>query len=98
MVEGGTDQAEDIVLVESDEDDWPETGPQKPVEAKHYREQVDEIFGNLTSLLKDDQKDALRKTVKRFKKLAARHLAQMSDADVDIIMKTIRDLACLHLR
>ena len=74
MAEGSIDPKEDTIMVKGDEDDrddWPEIGPQNPAESRHYWEQVDEIFMNVTSLLEDDQKDALRKMVKSFKKLPA---------------------------
>ena len=72
-------------------------GPLNPEEAKSYREKVDAVFETFSNLLADDIKDALHRTVTSLKKVMTKHAPSMTEADVNSIMKTIRDPSCLHL-
>ena len=56
-----------------DDDDFPKSGPQNPVEAKSYRNKLDAIMNTFSDLLADDRKDALRSTVTSLKKLMVKH-------------------------
>ena len=54
-----------------------------------------EIFGEL---LTSDVKDALQKMVTSLKKVMVKHWGGMAEADMNNVVKTIRDPSCLHLR
>ena len=56
-----------------DDDDFPDSGPQNPVEAQSYRDKLDAIMDTFSDLLVDDHKDALRSTVTSLKKLMVKH-------------------------
>ena len=49
------------------------------------------------SLLKEDRKDALPITVRTLKQVISRYWPSMANADPDLIIHSIKDLACLHL-
>ena len=46
---------------EGKEQDWPETGPINPAEAKRYVDMITEVFDGLSELLHDDQKKRFAK-------------------------------------
>ena len=50
-----------------------------------------------SDLLADDRKDALRSTITSLKKLMVKHWCQMSEADIEVIMKSIHDPSCMYL-
>ena len=56
-----------------DDDDFPDSGPQNPVEAQSYRDKLNSIMNTFSDLLVDDCKDALRSTVTSLKNLMAKH-------------------------
>ena len=87
-----------IDLVEEDEEEWPEAGAQNPGEAQQYIDKVNLIFDHLSTLIHEDVKDALGQMVKNLKKVVAKQWESMGDADVDIILRTIRDPTALYLR
>ena len=60
-------------VIEVPDDDFPDSGPQNPVEAQSYRDQLDAIMSTFSDLLADDQKDTLRFTVTSLKKLMVKH-------------------------
>ena len=55
-------QIEIIKVPDDDPDDFPDSGPQNPVEAQSYRDKIDGIMDTFSDLLADDCKDALRLT------------------------------------
>ena len=55
------------------DDAFPNSGPQNPVEAQSYRDQLDAIMSTFSDLLADDRKDALRSTITSLKKLMVKH-------------------------
>ena len=57
-----------------DDEDFPNSGPQNPVEAQSYRDKLDAIMDTFSNLLVDDCKDALRSTVTSLKKLMVKAL------------------------
>ena len=97
MAEGGK-EAEIITIPDDPDDDWPSSGPQNLREADAYMEKVNQIFGDLGELLHEDNKDVLLSTICRLKKCMEHHWEQMKNADVDTVVRAIKDLACLHLR
>ena len=83
--------------VTPDDDDFPSSGPQNPVEAQSYRDKLNAVMDTFSDLLADDCKDALRSTVTSLKKLMVKHWQQMAEADVDVVLKSINDPSCIYL-
>ena len=67
-------------VIEVPDDDFPDSGPQNPVEAQSYRDQLNAIMSTFSDLLVDDWKDALRSTITSLKKLMVKHWRQMAKA------------------
>ena len=84
-------------VIEVPDDYFPDPGPQNPVEAQSYRDQLNAIMSTFSDLLADDCKDALRSTVMSLKKLMVKHWQQMAKADVDVVLKSIHDPSCVYL-
>ena len=84
-------------VIEVPDDDFPNSGPQNPVEAQSYRDQLDTIMSTFSNLLVDDWKDALRSTIMSLKKLMVKHWWQMAEADVDVVLWSIHDSNCVYL-
>ena len=90
-------QVEIIKVPDDNPDDFPNSGPQNPVEAQSYRDKIDVIMDKFSDLLADDHKDALRSTITSLKKLMVKHWQQMAEADVEVVMKSIHDPSCVYL-
>ena len=86
-----------VEISEEEEDQWVGARPQNPKEVISYHENVDAVFEMFAELLANDVKDALQKMVRSLKKVMAKHWGGMAEADVNNIVKTIRDPSCLHL-
>ena len=84
-------------VIEVPDDDFPNSGPQNPVEAQSYRDQLDAIMSTFSNLLEDDWKDALRSTITSLKKLMVKHWQQMAEADVDVVLQSIHNSNCVYL-
>ena len=84
-------------VIEVPDDDFPDSGPQNPVEAQSYRDQLDAIMSMFSNLLADNCKDALRSTITSLKKLMVKHWWQMAEADMDVVLKSIHDPSCVYL-
>ena len=82
---------------EEEEDQLVGGGPQNPEEARSYCEKVNTVFKTFGELLTSDVKDALQKTATSLKEVMAKHWGDMAEADVNNVVKTIRDPSCLHL-
>ena len=54
-------------------------------------------FDHLSTLIHEDTKTALGQTIKNFKKIVARQWATMGDANVDVILQTIKDPTAVYL-
>ena len=80
-----------------DDDDFPDSGPQNPVEAQSYRDKLDAIINTFSDLLADNHKDALRSTITSLKKLMVKHWWQMAEANVELVLKSIHDPSCVYL-
>ena len=85
-----------VEISEEEEDQWVGARPQNPKEARSYHEKVDAIFEMFSELLTNDVKDALQRMVISFKKVMAKHWVGMAEADMNNIMKTIRDLSLAY--
>ena len=66
-------QVEIIKVPDDDPDNFPDCGPQNPVEAQSYRDKLDTIMDVFSDLLADDRKDTLRSTITSLKKLMVKH-------------------------
>ena len=88
---------EDPVVID-DDNDWPNTGPQNPEEVRAYQDRINKIFDDFTLLLKEDQKDALPITIRTLKQVISRHWPSMANTDPDLVIRAIKDHACLHLQ
>ena len=86
-----------IDLLEEEEEVWPEAGAQNPEEAEQYIDKINHIFDHLSELIHEDKKDALGMTIRNFKKLVVKQWEIMGDADIDIILRTIKDPAAVYL-
>ena len=80
-----------IDLLDEEEEEWPDAGAQNLEEAQQYIDKINNIFDNLSELIHEDKKDALGMTIRNFKKLIAKQWETMGDADVDIVLHTIKD-------
>ena len=86
-----------IELLEEEEEEWPDTGAQNPEEAEQYVDKINHIFDHPSELIHEDKKDALGMTIKNFKKLVVKQWETMGDADIDIVLHTIKDPATVYL-
>ena len=84
-------------VIEVPDDDFPDSGPQNPVEAQSYMDQLNAIMSTFSDLLVDDWKDALRSTIKILKKLMVKYWWQMAEANVDVVLWSIHDSNCVYL-
>ena len=80
-----------------DDDDFPDSGPQNPVEAQSYRDKLDAIMNTFSDLLADNHKDTLRSTIMSLKKLMVKHWWQMAEANMEVVLKSIHDPSCVYL-
>ena len=90
-----------IDVLEEEEEEWPDGGAQNPEEAQKYVDRINSIFDHLSELIHEDKKDALGMTIQNFKKWIVKQWVMMGDADVDVVLHTIRDptagFLCQHL-
>ena len=90
-------QPEVIKVPDDDPDDFPDSGPQNPVEAQSYRDKLDAIMNTFSDLLAYDHKDALRLTITSLKKLMVKHWWQMAEADMEVVLNSIHYPSCVYL-
>ena len=72
-------------------------GVQNPEEAEWYTEKINNVFDHLSTLIHQDMKTALAQTIQNFKKIVAKQWESMEDADVDIILRSIKDPTVVYL-
>ena len=87
-----------VDLVEEEEEEWPEAGVQNIEEAEHYQDKINNIFDHLSVLIHQDTKTALSQTIQNFKKVITHQWESMGDADMDVILRSIKDPTALYLR
>ena len=85
------------VIEDPDDNDFPDSGPQNPVEAQSYRDKLNAIMNTFSDLLADNRKDALRSTVTSLKKLMVKHWWQMVEANMDAVLKSTHNPSCIYL-
>ena len=74
-------------VIKVPDDDFPNSGPQNPVEAQSYRDQLNAIMSTFSDLLADDQKDALRVHRHVTKEIDGEALGnRWPRADVDVVL------------
>ena len=86
-----------VELIEEEEEEWPEAGVQNIKEAEQYVDQVN-VFDHLSTLIHEDTKTALGQTIQNFKKVVVRQWEMMGDADVDVVLRTIKDPTAVYLQ
>ena len=82
---------------EEEEDDWPESGPVNLQEAKKYMDCINDVFDTMAEMLHSDNKDALPKCIRTFKKLIVKDWHSMTDANPEVVIRSIYDPACIYL-
>ena len=94
-----TDKADPVVeLVEEEEEEWPEAGAQNVAEAEQYQDKINHIFDHLSILIHQDTKTALSDTIQNFKKIITKQWDSMGVADMDVVLRMIKDPTALYLR
>ena len=94
-----TDKADPVVeLVEEEKQEWPEAGAQNVAEAEQYQDKINNIFNTLSILIHQDTKTALSDTIQNFKKIITKQWDSMGAADMDMVLRTIKELTALYLR
>ena len=83
--------------MEEEEEEWPEVGVQNSEEVEQYTEKINNVFDHLSTLIHQDMKTALAQTIQNFKKIVARQWESMGDADVDVILRSIKDPTVVYL-
>ena len=86
------------LLDEEEEEEWPDAGAQNPEEAEQYINKINHIFDHLSELIHEDKKNALGTTIRNFKKLIVKQWEVMGDADVNVVLHTIKDPTTVYLR
>ena len=86
-----------VDLMEEEEEEWPEAGAQNVEEAEQYVDCINNVFDHLSTLIHEDTKTALGQTIQNFKKIVTRQWETMGDADVDVILQTIKDPTAVYL-
>ena len=77
--------------IEEEKNDWPESGPVNLQEAKKYMDHINDVFDTMAEMLHSDNKDALPKCIRTFKKLIAKDWYSMTDADPEVVIRSIYD-------
>ena len=86
-----------VDLLEEEEEEWPEAGVQNVEEAEQYVDHINNVFDHLSTLIHEDTKTALGQTIQNFRKIVARQWETMGDADIDVILQTIKDPTAVYL-
>ena len=84
-------------IEEEEEDEWPESGPVNLQEAKAYTDHINNVFDTMAEMLHNDNKDALPKCIRTFKKLIAKDWHRMTDIDPEVVIRSIYNPACIYL-
>ena len=93
-----TEKADPVVeLVEEEEEEWPEAGAQNVAEAEQYQDKINNVFDTLSILIHQDTKTALLDTIQNFKKIITKQWDSMGAADMDVVLRTIKDPTALYL-
>ena len=85
------------LVEEEEEEEWPEVGVQNMEEVEQYTEKINNVSDHLLALIHQDTKTALAQTIQNFKKIFVKQWQSMGNADVDVILRTIKDPTALYL-
>ena len=58
---------------------------------------MNNVFDTMAEMLHNDNKDALPKCIRTFKKLITKDWHSMTNADPEVVIRSIYDLACIYL-
>ena len=86
------------LVEEEEEEEWPEAGVQNIEEVEQYTQKINNVFDHLLALIHQDTKTALAQTIQNFKKIVVKQWQSIGDANVDIVLRTIKDPTALYLR
>ena len=86
-----------VNVEEEEEDDWPVLGPVNLQEAKKYTDHINDVFDTMAEMLHSNNKDALPKCIRAFKKLIVKDWHSMTNANPEVVIKSIYNLACIYL-
>ena len=86
------------LVEEEEEEEWPEVGVQIIEEAERYTDKINNIFDHFSVLIHQDTKTALSQTIQNFKKIITCQWESVGDADMDVILRSIKDPMALYLR
>ena len=84
-------------IEEEEEDDWTESGPVNLEEAKAYTDHINDVFNTMAEMLHNDNKDKLPKCIRTFKKLIVKDWHSMTNANPEVVIRSIYDPACIYL-
>ena len=82
---------------EEEEDDWPESGPVNLQEAKEYMDHINDVFDTMAEMSHSNNKDTLPKCIRAFKKSIVKDWHSMTNADPEVVIRSIYNLACIYL-
>ena len=60
-------------------------------------QKINNVFDHLSTLIHQDTKTALSQTIQNFKKIVARQWESMGDANMDVILRSIKDPTVVYL-
>ena len=84
------------LVEEEEEEEWPEAGVQNIQEAEQYTQKINNVFNHLSALIHQDTKTALQQTIQNFKKIVAKQWQSMGNANVEVVLRTIKDPTPLY--
>ena len=91
-------EATDVITVPDYDEGAYRPGPKNPISAQEYAEGLDNIILQFKESVLEDCKDALLSMVNSLKRCITTQLEQMHPADMEVVMRTIKDTRCLTLR
>ena len=91
-------EATDIITVPDDDEGAYHPRPKNPISVEEYAEGLDNIILQFKESVLEDHKDALLSMVNTLKRCITAQFEQMCPADMEVVMRTIKDMRCLTLR
>ena len=91
-------KATDVITVPDDDKGAYCPRPKNPISAEEYAEGLDNIILQFKESVLEDCKDVLLSMVNSMKRCITTQFEQMCLADVEVVMRTIKDMRCLTLR
>ena len=91
-------EATDVITVPDDDEGAYHPGPKNPISAEEYAEGLDNIMLQFKESVLEDHKDVLLSMVNSLSRHITTQFEQMCPADMEVVMRTIKDTRCLTLR